>query len=96
MKKLRQLSEGEYFLENQPVIPKLVYGPIMYSYNYTDKNHIDLPIDLVVESVGEETGVDLERIANSYHSGGISVEHGDKKTRHEIILFFNSIPKPLN
>lgn len=39
MKKLKQIAEGEYFLENTPVNPTLDYGPIMYTYNFTDNVH---------------------------------------------------------
>lgn len=96
MQKLTQLVEGEYFLGNQPVIPELVYGPIMYTYDYSQENPPEPPLDFLVEQVRAETGVDLGKIANSYHSGGISVEHSEKKTRHEIIMFFSSRPKPNN
>ncbi len=96
MQKLKQIAEGEYFLGNQPVTPILVYGPVMYTYDYIDKEHIEVPIGFLVEKIKAETGVDLERIANSFHSGGISVSHGEIFTRHEIIMFFNSRPKPLN
>lgn len=96
MQKLSQLTEGEYFLGKMPVKPELVYGPIMYTYNFTN-DPSEIPIDSLVQKVRAETGVDLEKVANSYHSGGISVaEQNGKKTRHEIIMFFMSRPKPQN
>ncbi len=96
MQKLTQLTEVEYFLGKTPVTPHLAYGPISYTYNYADEQHRDLPIDSLVEQVQEETGVDLEKIANSYHSGGISIAHNQINTRHEIIFFFKSTPKTQN
>ena len=96
LQKLRQLNEGEYLLGNYPVSPKLVYGPIMYTYDdNVDFNH-EKPMDTLVEQVRRETGVDLEKIANSYHSGIISVEQDGKKTMHELLMFFNSSKKPMN
>ncbi len=96
MQKLKQLAEGEYFLENHPVTPILVYGPVMHTYPVVVEN-LDFPIDSLVHQIRAETGVELDKIANSYHSGGISVtEQNNRKTRHDIVLFFNSIPKPQN
>jgi hypothetical protein len=96
MKKLTQLSEGKYYIDNQRVIPILVYGPIMYTYNYTDTEHMELPINFLVEQIKTETNVDLEKIANSFHSSGIGVSHNGINTRHEIVMFFQSSPKPEN
>jgi len=96
MEKLKQIAEGEYFLGNQPVTPHLVYGPVMYTSPVVVEG-LDLPIDSLVQRIKSETGVALEKIANSYHSGGISITEQDgKKTRHDIVLFFKSISKPLN
>jgi len=96
MKKLTQPSEGKYYIDNQRVFPILVYGPIMYTYDYTDSKHMELPIDFLVEKIKAETNFDLEKKANSYHSGGIGVNHDGRNTRHEIIMFFQSVPKPEN
>lgn len=95
MQKLKQLSEGEYSLGNIPVIPQLVYGPVLYIYRFIVEE--ELPIEELVFQIKRETGVDLEKLANSYNSGGITItEKNDKKTRNEFVCFFNSIPKSLN
>jgi hypothetical protein len=96
MDKLTQPRQGEYELNGVPVIPCLVFGPIMYSYDFVDDAHMEMPIEHLVERVMSETGFDLQSRADSYHCGGIGVEHNGKKTRHEIVCFYKTVPKNMN
>ncbi len=100
MEKLEQREEGRYFLKGIEVTPELVYGPIMYKYQQII-DCAEIPIDALICQIKSETGVDLEQIANSYHSGGISItpsqkNNPEKRIRHEFIFFFDSKSKPCN
>jgi len=100
MKKLEQKQEGRYYLERVEVIPELVYGPVCYKYQQVI-DCSEIPIDGLIKRINLETGVDLGKIANSFHSGGITVvpdplNFPDRKIRHEIVFFYNSRIKPVN
>jgi len=96
MQRLEQRQEGKYLRDGIEVIPTLVYGPILYSYPLII-DELDFPIDQLLTKVKSETGVDLEEIANSYTSGGLTIiESSTKRTRHEFVCFYDSKPKPCN
>lgn len=96
MEKLQQREEGRYSTSQDEVTPVLVYGPVFFKFTYTSIEPPKLPIDDLVRQIRSETGVNLEEIANSYNSGGLTVTHQGQKIRHEFVCFFQSTPKPSN
>ena len=100
MKKLEQKQEGKYFLNGVEVTPVLVYGPIMYKYSQII-DCAEIPISTLIKQIKLESGINLEQIANSYNSGGITIipepeNNPEERIRHEFIFFFLSKPKPCN
>ena len=105
--KLKQNSSGEYTRDNHPVTPVLVSGPYFNSYDIVNgKLFSD---DEVVRGVIlglKESGINLEKLADSYTSAGciVRVARIDRtgkpimpeEKRMDVISFYKSIPKGLN
>jgi hypothetical protein len=107
MKKLQQNCTGEYTIDNNPVTPILVRGPYLNQYDLVDgKIYTEEQVIKAVIAEIKKSGIDLEKIANSYTSAGCTISVArtnkdgkpvkSKEKRMEIFSFYKSSPKGLN
>ena len=100
IEKLGSDKQGHYTLKGERVLPVLVYGPILYKWEVPDDSLVDPPIERIARTVKEDTGIDLERRANSYTSSALTLHFpeqnvpdgkiSEQRIRHSIISFFKA------
>jgi hypothetical protein len=107
MEKLKQNSLGEYTIDNNPVTPVLVRGPYLNNYDIVNGqifSEEEILGRIIIEV--RKSGIDLEKIANSYTFAGCTVRvartDSNGKTiqaeekRMDVVSFYRSFPKGLN
>jgi len=93
MERLTQ-NQNKYLLFGVPVEVKLVYGPVVFTYEIEQDEKINektLIYDLV-NQIKREENIDLTKFSNTYLTTGINLVTGNKTTRHEFVWFFLSKP----
>jgi len=63
----------KYFVDGKRVVPTVVYGPILCYFVSMDEGKARLDIDGTIRGVKQKTGVDLEKVADGFLSGGMSM-----------------------
>ena len=84
-------KNNKYLMFGLPVKVTLIYGPVIYSYDYNEED--SLPIDDLIKQIREKEGISLIKISNSYITTGINIIKPHKKTRHEFVWFFRALPQ---
>lgn len=101
IKKLERNHLGEYLIDGIPVIPILVLGPVSLAREITaDSQEIpeidENQLEWLVNQARAENKISPKHKINSYTTSGFSLVFPDKKIRHDILSFYDSMQKPQN
>ncbi len=90
MEQLKQ-NQGNYFLFGLPVEAKLIYGPVVCSYPL--EGYKKIPIHELVIRIKNDTGINLDKKANSFLTTATRIKDEFGDCMHEFVWFFFSKPE---